>query len=106
MTSKVLLDTLYKKITTATERSKSISPEVSAYRWRGRVHAVEQYENQSEHLERLVEGFDQMYVLLVLQPRKPSGILYPHVQIIDDGLTKAFDHKVLLALNADGYKGV
>ncbi|KAI9540202.1 hypothetical protein NQZ68_002136 [Dissostichus eleginoides] len=41
-------------------RSKMMSPEVSAYRWRGRVHAVEQYENQSEHLERLVEGFDQI----------------------------------------------
>ena len=49
-------------------------------------------------------GFDQMYVHPHFTNRKPSGSLYSHVQIMDDGLTVAFDHGVLLAPQTDGYK--
>lgn len=48
---------------------KVTSPEVSAYWVRGRVETTEWYRNQSEHLERLVGRFDQMYAHLILQAR-------------------------------------
>lgn len=64
---------------------------------RDRIDAAERYMNQSEHPQRLVGGgFDQMYVHLVLQPESLQAFC-TLVQIIDDGLTEAFDHEVLSA---------
>ncbi len=52
---------------------KVMSPEGSDYRVRGCIATAQGYRNQSEHLEGLVGGFDQMYAHLILQPWSLQG---------------------------------
>lgn len=59
--------------------------------------------SQSQHLQqRLVQGFDQIYVHLILQEESLEAFV-TSVQITDDGWTEAFDHETLSAPDADGF---